>query len=118
MAARTDLFGMDRPLIANARDLERALAWFADVLDARLTSYFRTSYCRCYNGTTPVTPRATPHLLHALPTLRASPSAEFVRTHSLETRERMLLVLALIPHDRPHLLEVPCAKIYATERGF
>ncbi len=114
MDAGTGVHGMDDDaLIANAGDLERELAWLAEVLDARLTSYFGTG-----NGADPPPASPAPSPLRDPPALGASPYAEFVREHRLDGPERLLLALALAPHVRPQLLDVLWTRNDATERGF
>jgi hypothetical protein len=93
-------------LSENARDLERELDWFAEVLDARLKSYF---------GADP--PRPPPGDLPP-PELGASRYADFVRQQALSRAERLVLLLALIPHIRPQLLDVLWSRNEATERAF
>ncbi|HEX2211494.1 MAG TPA: ATP-binding protein [Longimicrobium sp.] len=92
-------------LTLNARDLERELEWFARVLDARLKSYFGGG-----EGARPPLPEAPP--------LGPSRYAGFIRQHRLTVGERLVLLLALIPHVRPQLLDVLWARNEATERGF
>ena len=84
------------PLAANARDLELELAWFAQLLDARFKSYFDP----------PSGVANAP--LPAPPAHGDSPSAwaDFLRCHRPGMAERIALVLALVPHLRPQLLDV------------
>jgi ATPase family associated with various cellular activities (AAA) len=97
---------MANPLTANADDLERELDWFAKVLDARLKVYFGKA--------------ETAVLELPPPDLSSSPSeyAQLIRQHHLSSAERLVLVLALIPHIRPQLLDVLWIKNADTERGF
>jgi histone H3/H4 len=97
------LSGMD----ANARDLEAELEWFAQVLDARLKGYF---------GARPGPPAAE----SPPPTLDGSPSsyATFLREHQVPPPARLIILLALIPHVRPQLLDVLWTRNEATQRGF
>ncbi|HEX6368217.1 MAG TPA: ATP-binding protein [Longimicrobium sp.] len=97
---------MDNALTLNARDLERELEWFAQVLNLRLTSYF--------GGGEGGARFAFP----AAPELGPSRYAGFVRQHGLAPAERLVLVLSIIPHVRPQLLDVLWARNEATERGF
>ncbi len=90
----------------NARELELELVWFADVLDARLKSYFRTDDVHPEPG------EVTPPVLHG------SLYAQFLREHEATRAERLVILLSLIPHIRPQLLDVLWAKNEATERGF
>ncbi|HET9439500.1 MAG TPA: ATP-binding protein [Longimicrobiales bacterium] len=96
---------MDNALNANALDLERELDWFETVLDARLKSYFQP--------TDEIHPADM-----APPVLARSDYARFVRQHELTREERLVLILSLIPHIRPQLLDVFWARNDATERGF
>jgi hypothetical protein len=96
-------------LNGNARDLERELDWFARVLDARLGSYFGRA------GTPPPEPAELEP-----PSLEGSSSgwATFVREHGVPAPERLVILLALVPHVRPQLLDVLWARNDATQRGF
>ncbi|MDB5033878.1 MAG: ATPase [Chlorobi bacterium] len=96
---------MDDLLNLNAIDLDLELDWFADLLDARLKSYFRAA------GADPVPIPMTP------PELGGSPYAEFIRLHGFSAEERLVLILAMIPHIRPQLLDVLWIKNEATDRG-
>ncbi|MDI1478916.1 ATP-binding protein [Polyangium sp. y55x31] len=96
-------------LTENARDLEQELDWLARVLDARLKSYF---------GREPAggpIPEKVP-----APSLDASrsPYAEFVRQNQIGPELRLVLLLALVPHVRPQLLDVLWVRNEATQRGF
>jgi hypothetical protein len=93
---------------ANARDLERELDWFAEVLDTRLKLYFGNE-----------TPRDSVFAIEP-PDFGESDSyyAQFVGHYHLSFSERLVIVLALIPHIRPQLLDVLWSKNRATERGF
>ncbi|MEO8601073.1 MAG: ATP-binding protein [bacterium] len=92
----------------NARDLERELEWFAGVLDVRLRTYFEGAGAR---------QRA---LELSPPALDGSDTAyaEFVRRHALHPAERLVVLLALIPHLRPQLLDVLWTRNQDTQRGF
>jgi hypothetical protein len=95
-------------LSENARDLERELEWFAQVLDARLQQYFGT------------TTDAGHVLAIEPPDLGDSQSyyAKFVQHYALNTAERLVVLLALIPHIRPQLLDVLWISNETTGRGF
>lgn len=92
----------------NAHDLEADLEWFAQVLDARLKAYFGG------NG-----PRGEVREL-APPSLegRQSDYAAFLRRYEVPPSLRLVILLALIPHVRPQLLDVLWTKNEATQRGF
>ncbi|NVO21495.1 MAG: ATP-binding protein [Bacteroidetes bacterium] len=98
---------MVSPLIENAQDLELELSWFAGILDARLNSYFGKSEDES------IFPVSRPDLSG-----RNSYYASFVTSLGLEVPERIVLVLALIPHIRPQLLDVLWTHNEATGRGF
>lgn len=99
---------MANALTDNAQVLEGELNWFAEVLNKRLKFYFGTD-----NTETSVF-EITP------PDLGSSNSyyAQFIRQHNLSSDERLVLLLALIPHIRPQLLDVLWIKNETTERGF
>ncbi len=100
--------GMDDVLTANARDLEQELEWFANVLDARLKAYFGSGAERKV------------HFYLPPPSLdgSASPYATFIRQHQVPSPVRLIILLALIPHIRPQLLDVLWTRNEATQRGF
>ncbi|WP_437971299.1 ATP-binding protein [Sorangium sp. So ce260] len=95
-------------LTDNARDLERELDWLARVLDARLKSYFGKEIPR-------------PDALQIAPPSLAdsrSPWAEFIREHDVSPAVRLIVLLGLVPHVRPQLLDVLWIRSEATQRGF
>jgi ATPase family associated with various cellular activities (AAA) len=92
----------------NARDLERELRWFADVLDMRLKLYFGKE-----SRDLSVFEIAPPDLSGS-----QAPYAKFVRHYDLSRAERIVVLLALIPLIRPQLLDVFWSKNEATDRGF
>lgn len=92
----------------NARDLERELEWFAEVLDARLKLYFGKAV-----PVSSVVEIEPPDLTHS-----SSPYAQFVCYYEWSFAERLVVLLALIPLIRPQLLDVLWSKNEATERGF
>lgn len=109
MDETTHLHGMADALTDNAKDLEREFEWFARFLDARLKSYFGS-------GEGPhEDPRALPP-----PSLDGSrsPYALFIQQHQVPPPQRLILLLALLPHVRPQLLDVLWTRNEATQRGF
>lgn len=110
MDDQTDIHRLADALIANAADLELELDWLANVLHARLLAYFAEP------SQSP--PMPTPEL--APPDLSASnsPYADFLREHDLTPGERLLLLLALVPHVRPQQLDVLLTRNEVTQRGF
>jgi hypothetical protein len=95
-------------LADNAHDLARDLDWFADVLDARLRLYF---------GKEPRT-RSIQDISPPDLTTSTSSYGQFVQEHDLSFAERLVILLALIPHIRPQLLDVLWCRNEATGRGF
>lgn len=95
-------------MMANAQDLEREFEWFARVLDARLKRYFASD--RSAGEASAVPPPA----LDAC----SSPYAVFIRDHDVPPPVRLIMLLALIPHLRPQLLDVLWIRNESTQRGF
>ena len=99
---------MANTLINNAHDLELELEWFADVLNARLNYYFGKDGSNA------------DVLLIQPPDLSQSNSyyGKFITDFQLTVPERLIILLALIPHIRPQLLDVLWVQNEATARGF
>ena len=94
--------------VLNAQSLEREIAWFEKVMETRFALYFQ---------------HESPHpdiAVHLPPDLQADPSpfARLVRSAGLGTSERLVLVLALIPHLRPQLLDSFFVQNSHFSRGF
>jgi ATPase family associated with various cellular activities (AAA) len=104
----TAVHGLAHALRVNAADLEADLAWFTRVLDARLKAYFG-------DGAAHPDPLAI-----APPPLDAARSdyARFICGERVPPSERLVILLALIPHVRPQLLDVLWSRNEATQRGF
>lgn len=93
----------------NAASISKEMAWFAQVVNARLEEHFRLD-----------TPDAEPDagtvqqvvdtagIVHLPPDLQGDDSvyAEFVKYYRLSAEERIVLMLALCPYLQPHLLDV------------
>jgi hypothetical protein len=92
----------------NANDLEQELAWFAQVLDTRFKLYFGQE--AAHDDVFAIPP---PDLNHS-----ASPYARFIRHYQLSFVERLALVLSLIPHVRPQLLDVFFTRNKTFDRRF
>jgi adenylate kinase family enzyme len=104
----------------NANCLSHEISWFARQVNMRLRDHFSAS------------PDASNHLftgklLHENGSDQASPPdisantsvyAEFVNYYQLTSDERMLLILALLPHIQPHLLDVFFTANKSSGRGF
>lgn len=103
---------MANALTNNAQDLERELNWFAEVLDVRLKLYFGTE-TTTENSVTSIREIPVPNLEDS-----QSDYAQFIYQHQFSNEERLVLLLALIPHIRPQLLDVLWTKNGVTERGF
>ncbi|MBK7174001.1 MAG: ATP-binding protein [Bacteroidales bacterium] len=95
-------------LTSNASDLEMEMAWFTEVLETRLNLYFGK--------------KEKNEILQfpAPPDLSGSESyyARFVSSRNLTIPERLTLILSLIPHIRPQLLDVLWTQNTTTSRGF
>jgi ATPase family associated with various cellular activities (AAA) len=114
MDARSTVHRMADILTTNAQDLERELQWFAAVLDARLRSYFQTDQePASEQSTLPMVKISPPDLNHS-----HSYYAQFIRQNSFSSNERLVILLALIPHIRPQLLDILWHKNEVIDRGF
>ena len=82
---------------ANARDLEAELGWFAKVLDLRFNQYFGLGQSA---DVPPVPPLPPDH------SGSRSSYAKMLDEFRPTFDERLALVLALVPHLRPRLLDV------------
>ncbi len=93
-------------------DLERELAWFTRVLDLRFRTYFSDH----------ATPSEPPASIAELPPPEFADSnstwARFLREQQPNLVERLAVVLGLVPHLRPHLLDVFFSKNATFDRRF
>jgi hypothetical protein len=93
----------------NARALQRELAWFEQVLQARITGYFGA-------------PGSAAQDLRDLapPALAGddSPYAQLIDDCGFGFDERLVLMLALVPHVQPQLLDTLFARNKNFDRGF
>jgi AAA+ superfamily predicted ATPase len=95
----------------NARDLEVELAWFARLLDARFKRYFgQDAEVEPVPDVYEIPP---PDLSES-----ESPYARFTAHYQLSFAERTAVVLSLIPHIRPQLLDLFFSKNAAFDRKF
>lgn len=92
----------------NALDLEQELIWFAQLLDTRFKLYFgqETEYKNVFE--------ITPADFNA----SESAYADFIRHYELSFAERVAIVLALVPHLRPQLLDIFHTKNKTFDRKF
>ncbi len=99
------------PINGNAASLVNEVAWFTQVVNARLSAYF--------DGTEQKE-NADSDVVANPPSLETDTSvyAEFVKYYRLTTAERLLLMLALVPHLQPHLLDVFFSINKNTGRGY
>ena len=91
-------------IAANAATLEKELEWFRLLATARMQQYFQQ--------TTAESP--------APPDLTEDPSvyAQIVNHYGMTQAERIILLLALIPHIQPQLLDIFFVKNATYDRGF
>ncbi len=95
-------------LSENAQTLAQELGWFSDVLNARIKRYFND-------------PEAKGDIYDmAPPDLSQSNSvyANLVNQFEMSFSERLVLVLALIPHVKPNLLDIFYTKNENFNRGY
>ncbi|SMF97687.1 ATPase family associated with various cellular activities (AAA) [Methylomagnum ishizawai] len=95
-------------LAANARDLEREMAWLAGLLDTRFKRFFRQE-----PAPAAVTDCVPPDLDGS-----DSPYAGFLRHYRLGFAERVVLALALAVPVRPQLLDIFFLKNQRFDRRF
>jgi hypothetical protein len=96
------------PMAINAATLERELAWFDAVLQARICLHFKQP-CEYAD----VNEIAAPSLAGD-----SSPYAQLVQDNGMGFDERIVLVLALLPHLRPALLDTLFVRNKNFDRGF
>jgi hypothetical protein len=99
---------MASKIVENARDLEMELTWFRRVLEAR----FKIHFGEDASGVS-VFDLAPPDLGES-----SSEYAGFLQRHQPSFAERLALVLALVPHVRPQLLDVFFTRNTAVDRRF
>lgn len=96
------------PVHANAVTLAAELEWFERVLETRIATHFEQP--AAVDDIRALTP----------PDLVGDPSeyAAVVREYSMGFDERLLLMLALVPHVRPQLLDLLFVRNRNLDRGF
>jgi hypothetical protein len=114
----------DERCAANLRDLERELAWFVRLVDLRLRRYFPPGDAAA-GASAPAVPEVlqvpdvnVSDLPPPDPGDSPSPWACFLRDHPLSLVERAAVVLALVPHLRPQLLDVFFTRNSTFDRRF
>ncbi len=96
---------VNEKIISNAADIQKEIAWFKEILKTR--SLLNARKETQYNGVYEIFP----------PELNGSGStfSSFLRKHDLNFEERFLLVLALVPHVMPELLDMFLVKNESTQ---
>jgi len=92
----------------NAASLEREIKWFSQVLETRICLYFEQP-CD-YQSIDEITP---PDLGSDV-----SPYAQLIQTHGMGFDERLILVLALLPHIKPQVLDTLFIRNANLDRGY
>jgi hypothetical protein len=108
----------DEVIATNLHDLELELVWFTRLLDFRFRRYFPPSDAAVDAGVAGNKPASTdppPPPEHASSQSRW---AAFLRKTPLTPAERTAVVLALVPHLRPRLLDVFFTKNATFDRRF
>jgi hypothetical protein len=103
---------------ASLRDLDRELAWFARLLDLRLRRYFPPGPPGDAATAAPADGPDAGDLPPPDHGASPSPWAGFLREQPLGLVERAALVLALVPHLRPQLLDVFFTRNSTFDRRF
>ena len=96
------------PAALNAATLEREIDWFSRVLEAAIKLYFEQD--REHDDVREITP----------PDLKQDESeyARLAKQHAMDFNERMVLVLATIPHVRPQMLDLLFIRNKNLDRGY
>ena len=108
-----DTMPVPSAIAANAACLEREIAWFVEVLNARFQSYFEKEGEAHGDEAEQVREEGAPNL-------DGDPSeyARVVRECGMSNNERLVLLLALMPHIRPQVLDPFFTHNKAIDRGF
>ncbi|MFT6816028.1 MAG: AAA+ superfamily predicted ATPase [Sphingobacteriales bacterium] len=92
---------------ANAQNLAQELKWFANILNGRIDAYFKP------NASFEITSVEAPELK-----IKNSPYAYLVNKFEMNYTERLVLILALVPHIKPNLLDILYTKNENFNRGY
>lgn len=109
MDEKSNLYTMEvTPLELNVQTLERELNWFTEVIGTRLKLHFEE---KCdFNDIYEIDP----------PDLSEDPSlyAHLIQHYNMSFAERIVLLLALIPHTRPQALDLLFSENTLIKRGY
>ncbi len=105
---KLEIGGALATLSENAATLEREMAWAGAMIDAAIRIYFEQP---CHVADVRELP--VPPVEHD-----SSRYAALVREHELDADQRFVLILAMLPHLRPQLLDPFLMKNVHYERGF
>ena len=96
------------PAVLNAATLEHEIDWFNRVLEAAIKLYFEQD--REHDDIREISP---PDLVQD-----ESEYARLVKRHAMDFNERIVLVLAMIPHVRPQMLDLLFIRNKNLDRGY
>lgn len=96
------------PITSNATDLTRDCEWLSHILTQRLNHYFEQSAEQTHLSVTEPVPITKP----------MSAYGKFVVSHSLNTLERLITILSLVPLIKPQLFDVLLSINEHTNRPF
>jgi hypothetical protein len=99
---------MANELTDNARDIRLDLDWFAGVLNNRLNYYFEKPGSKANVFSNPPSDMSGSNSFYG----------RYLTEKQLTIPERLVLILALIPHVKPQLLDVLWVQNRTTARGF
>lgn len=95
-------------ITGNAKSLEKDLKWFYEIVSARMSTHFKL------NGANASIFEIQPPPIEP----EASRYENFIGHYNLTFAERLVLLLALVPHVKPELLDVFFQKNQNLERGY
>lgn len=108
----------EREQAMDLQDLKDELTWFTRILDGRFRSYFSAGDPPMAEDHVAIHALATDDVLPPEPTNASSSWARFLRERRLTRAERTAVVLALVPHLRPQLLDVFFTRNATFDRRF
>jgi hypothetical protein len=104
----------------NAESLVNEINWFVQIVNKRLRTYFGEDKMAITGDTDTLSSAIHSNADINPPDFSNDHSvyAEFIKYYQLNKNERLLLILALIPHVQPQLLDVFYSANKATGRGY